>query len=346
MKATSPELKQQELPPSAVLTQMLMSFIVSQAISVAARLYVADHLKDGAKTVEELARLTGTHAPSLYRLMRALASAGVFRKETDGKFSNNRLSEVLRDDHPETIRAAAHMICDREHWHPHGNMLQSVKTGEIAFDYTFKMPVFPYFAENPAAAEVFDNAMTSFSLAIANAVAATYDFSGAETIADIGGGHGLLLSKALQTAPKARGILFDQPQVIEGANKTLQKEGTAERVETIGGDFFKDIPVEADIYLMKFILHDWNDEQSETILKNLSEHAKPGAKVLLVETVVEEDDNAPSLSKTMDLNMLVMTGGKERTEKEYAELFEKTGFKLTRIIPTPSPLQIVEAIRN
>ncbi len=217
-------------------------------------------------------------------------------------------------------------------------MLQSVKTGEIAFKHTFGMPVFPYFAQNPEAAEVFDNAMTSFSHTIANAVAATYDFSGAKTIADIGGGHGLLLSTILKTNADAKGILFDQPQVVAGAD-------VSDRIKIVHGDFFSEIPVKADIYLMKFILHDWNDEQSIVILKNLAQSAETGAKLLLVETVIEEDDNAPSMSKVMDLNMLVMTGGKERTAKEYAELFEKTGFRLTNVYPTPSPLQIVEAVK-
>ena len=180
--------------------------------------------------------------------------------------------------------------------------------------------------------------MTSFSAPVANAVAAAYDFSEAERIADIGGGHGLLLETVLKTAPNAGGILFDQPQVVEGAK-------VSERVKKVSGDFFKEIPVEADIYLMKFIIHDWNDEQSETILNNLAKSAKTGAKVLLVESVVEADDNAPSMSKVMDLNMLVMTGGKERTEKEYAELFEKTGFKLTQYYSDHSPMQIVEAVR-
>jgi hypothetical protein len=322
-----------------------MGFIISQAISVAARLYIADHLKAGAKSIEELARLTQTDADSLYRLMRALASVGVFRKDADGNFANSTLSEFLRSDNPESLRAALHMICDHEHWKPHGNMLQSVKTGEIAFNYSFGMPVFPYFAEHPDAAEIFDNAMTSFSLPMAKAVAATYDFSGAETIADIGGGHGLLLSTVLKSAPRAKGILFDQPQVIAGAPDVLKSEGVSDRVEIAGGNFFEAIPVEADVYLMKFIIHDWNDEQSVSILSNLAKSAKPGAKLLLVETVVEEDDSLPSMSKVMDLNMLVMTGGKERTAGEYAELFEKTGFKLTNVYPTPSPMQIVEAVR-
>lgn len=342
MNAASPEL--QFMPPQALLMQMAMGYMISQAVSVAGKLYIADHLKDGAKTVEELADLTETDAPSLYRLMRALASAGVFERDAEGRFSNSAISEFLRSDHPESLRAAVHMIGDKEHWHAHENLLQSVKTGEIAFEYTFGMPVFPYFATHPEAAEVFDNAMSSFGFGIANAVAATYDFSGAETIADIGGGHGSLLSTILNAAPEAKGILYDQPQVLAGADEVLKNAGTFERVEKTEGNFFEEIPVKADVYLMKFIIHDWNDEQSEAILKNLAKSAEPGAKVLLIESVVEEDDS-PSMSKIMDLNMLVMTGGKERTATEYAALFEKTGFKLTNVFPTPSPMQIVEAVK-
>jgi ubiquinone/menaquinone biosynthesis C-methylase UbiE len=345
MDAAFQQLEQPEMPPQATLAQMSMGFIVSQAISVAAKLYIADHLKDGAKTVEELAAATDTHAPSLYRLLRGLTSVGIFRKDANERYANSDLSEFLRADHPESFRSAAHMICDHEHWRAHGNMLQSVKTGEIAFEYTFGQPIFPYYAENPEPAKIFDNAMTDFGKSIAAAVAATYDFSQAETIADIGGGHGSLLAAVLKSAPQAKGILFDQPQVIAGASEVLEKEGVAARVETATGDFFAAIPVEADIYLMKFIIHDWNDEQAETILRNLAASAKPGARILLVETVVEEEDAVPSMSKVMDLNMLVMTGGKERTQKEYAALFEKTGFKFERVIPTPSPLQIVEAVR-
>jgi len=338
MDAVSVKLEEPQMPPQARLAQMSMGFIVSQGISVAAKLYIADYLKTGAKTIAELAELTATHEPSLYRLMRALASVGVFRKDADGRYSNSDLSEFLHSDHAESFRAAAHMICDHEHWRAHGNLLQSVKTGEIAFEHTFGMTVFPYYSQNAEPAKVFDDAMTSFSKSIANAVVAVYDFSEAGTIADIGGGHGLLLETVLKVAPKAKGILFDQPQVVAGAS-------VSERVDAVSGDFFSRIPVEADVYMMKFIIHDWNDEQSITILQNLAKSAKPGAKVLLVESVVEEDDSIPSMSKVMDLNMLAMTGGKERTRAEYTELFEKTGFRLTRVIPTPSPMHIVEAVR-
>lgn len=341
MSSSSPEL-QPQMPPQAVIMQMAMGYMMSQSLGVAAKLYIADHLKDGAKTIEELAGLTATHTPSLYRLMRALVCVGVFQVDDESRFSNNVLSEFLRSDHPESFRAAVHMITDPEHWKPHGNLMESVKTGGDAFTYTFGKPVFPYFAEHPEAAEVFDNAMSSFSKSSAGAVAAIYDFSGAGTIADIGGGHGRLLASVLKTVPEAKGILFDQAQVVEG--NILAEEGVADRTETVGGNFFESIPVVADIYMMKWIIHDWNDEQSITILSNLAKSAPKGSKLLLVETVVEEGFT-PSISKIMDINMLAMTGGKERTPTEYAELFEKTGFKLTNVYPTPSPMSIVEAVR-
>ena len=344
MSAVSPELEKQ-MPPQAVLMQMSMGFIVSQAISVASKLYIADHLKDGAKNVKELARLTETNQPALYRLMRALASVGVFAEDEDSKFSLTPLSEFLRSDHPESLRGIAHMIGDREHWQAQGNLLHSVKTGGIAFENAFGQPFFPYIQDKPEIARIFDDAMTSFSKTVGNAVAAVYDFSEAKTIADIGGGHGRLLSTVLKTNENAKGILFDQPQVVAGADEQLESAGVAGRVEVVGGDFFAEIPVEADIYLMKHIVHDWNDEESVSILQNIAKSAKPGAKVLLVESVIEAEKGIPSMSKVMDLNMLAMTSGRERTAKEYAELFEKAGFKLTNVIPTPSPLQIVEAVK-
>ena len=344
MSAASPELEKQ-MPPQAVLMQMSMGFIVSQAISVASKLYIADHLKDGAKNVEELARLTETNQPALYRLMRALASVGVFSEDEESNFSLTPLSEFLRSDHPESLRGIAHMICDREHWNAHGNLLHSVKTGGIAFENAFGQPFFPYIQNKPEVARIFDDAMTSFSKTVGNAVAAVYDFSEAKTIADIGGGHGRLLSTVLKTNENAKGILFDQPQVVAGANEQLENAGVAGRVEVIGGDFFAEIPVEADVYLMKHIVHDWNDDESVSILQNIAKSAKSGAKVLLVESVVEAEKGVPSMSKVMDLNMLAMTSGRERTAAEYAGLFEKAGFKLTNVIPTPSPLQIVEAVR-
>jgi hypothetical protein len=346
MNVVAQQLEKPQMPPQAVLAQMTFGFIVSQAISVAAKLYIADQLQTGPKTIGELADATRTDEPSLYRLMRTLMSVGIFQKDSEGRYTNTALSEFLRADHPESLRGIAHMMCDREHWQSFGNMMQSVKTGENGFEYTFGMPFFQYAGGKPEIGRIFDDAMTSFSRGIANAVVKVYDFSGEQTIADIGGGHGILLSTILKANDNAKGILFDQPHVIADADDLLALEGVSDRAKIDGGDFFAEVPVSADVYLMKHILHDWNDQQSETILKNLAKAAKPGAKLLLVESVVEEDDATPSISKVMDLNMLVNTGGKERTEKEYARLLEDAGFKLTNIYPTPSPVQIIEAVRS
>jgi O-methyltransferase domain/Dimerisation domain len=342
MNATSPEV--QQLPPQAVLVQMATGYIISQAISVAARLGIADKLNESPKNIDQLAELTETHAPSLFRLMRALTSVGIFQQNEDGSYSNSPSSEFLRSDHPESLSNIIYMMGDKEHWHSHGNLLHSVKTGQTAFDHTFGMPFFPYIQQNPQVAEIFDNGMTSFSQGIARAIAGTYDFSGAETIADIGGGHGILLSTILRANPSAKGVLFDQPQVVAGSGDLLENAGVSDRVEVVGGNFFEEIPVAADVYLMKHIIHDWNDEESLSILSNLAKSVQAGAKLLLIESVIEAE-NVPSMSKVMDLNMLAMTSGRERTAAEYSDLFEKTGFQLTNIIPTPSPTQIVEAIK-
>ena len=338
MNAASPKTEQLPMPPPALLAQMIFGFIISQAISVAAKLGIADVISNDPLTVGELATATATDQSSLYRLLRALMSVGIFQKDSDGRYSNTAMSEFLRADHPESLRGIAHLLGDREHWHAHGNMMRSVKTDENGFTYTFGQPFFEYASTRPEIGLIFDEGMTSFTRGIAGAVTAAYDFSSAQIVADIGGGHGILLSKILEANQHLSGILFDQPQVVEVAK-------TSDRIKISGGDFFAEIPVAADVYLMKHIIHDWNDEQSKTILTNLAKAAAAGAKLLLIESVVEEVDAMPSMSKVMDLNMLVCTGGKERTAEEYAALLAETGFKLTNVYPTASPVQIVEAVR-
>jgi ubiquinone/menaquinone biosynthesis C-methylase UbiE len=341
MNAPTPE--QSKVPPQAVLMQMAFGFVLSQAVSVAARLCIADHLADGPKTSEELAEDCGAHAPSLFRLLRALAKAGIFVRDGENKFSNTDISEFLRSDHPESMRAMAHMTCDKEHWLPQGNLEHSVRTGESAFEFTFGSPAFPYMAAHPEAAATFDEAMTNLSNAIGRAAATSYDFSKAATVADIGGGHGILLVSVLQANPHLKGVLFDQPQVVEGA-RHAETAGLADRTEIVAGDFFSEIPVDADVYMMKHIIHDWNDEESIQIMSNIARAARPGARLLLVEAVVEDED-VPSLTGLMDLNMLAMTTGRERTAAEYAELMERSGFKFVGVHETPSPMQLIEGER-
>lgn len=341
---SSTTAQKEGLPPQAVIIQMAFGFILSQALSVAAKLRIADILADGPKTADEIAQATNAHGPSVFRLLRALAKAGVFKRDDKNRFSNTELSEFLRSDHPESMRGIAHMICDKEHWMAQGSLEHSVRTGDVGFEHTFGKPIFEYYNEHPEEAAIFFGAMTSLSMSVGRAVAVTYDFSGVETVADIGGGHGILLKSVLKENPELRGILYDQPEVIAGADDIKNGE-FGDRVELETGDFFKECGVDADVYMLKHIVHDWNDDESVHILSNIAKGASEGAKVLLIESVVEETD-VPSLSGIMDLNMLAMTNGRERTAAEYAEILERSGWHFNRVIPTPSPMQIIEAVKE
>jgi hypothetical protein len=331
----------QPTPPEAFLTQLAFGAMMTQALYVAAKLGVADLLASGPRNVSELAAETETHERSLYRVMRSLASAGVFA-ETDPKvFSNTPYSEPLRSDVKGSMRSGVIFMGEEWHWRVWGDMEYSVRTGKPAWGHTHGAEVFDYFAANPRHAEIFNGAMTDMSAAVAPVIVEAYDFSGFRKLADIAGGHGHLLSQILKATPGLEGVLFDVPQVIEGAPALLEREGVAARVERVAGDFFASVPA-ADAYIMKHIIHDWDDERSVRILSNIRRAMEPGAKVLIVETVVPEGDQ-PHYSKLLDLEMLTSPGGAERTAEEYAALLSRAGLRLTRITPTPSPFSIIEA---
>lgn len=331
--------------PEEVLMKMIAGSFVSQALYVAARLGVADLLAEEPRDPSELSAATGAHAGSLYRMLRALASVGVFSERADGKFELNATAHLLRRDAHGSLRDTAIMFGEEWHWRVWGSAYDSVRTGETAFAGVHGSDIFPYFAANQEAARVFDRAMTSLSHTAAAAVAEAYDFSGTATLADIAGGHGTLLAGILRANPAMRGVLFDQPQVIAGATERLAAEGVAGRVELATGDFFAEVPAGADAYLMKYIIHDWDDERALAILANCRRAMPDGARLLLVETVIAEG-NAPHFGKLLDLEMLLFTGGRERTEAEYRALLARAGFRLTRVVPTRSPLSIVEAVKD
>jgi ubiquinone/menaquinone biosynthesis C-methylase UbiE len=334
-------LSNPDVPPSVGMLQMISGFWISRAIYVAAKLGIADQLRDGPKTVDELAAATATHAPSLYRVLRALASVGVFTEDKKRGFALTPLADTLRTDAPGSLRAFATVELGEEHYPAWGELLHSVRTGEIAFDRAFGMPVWKFFEQNPGNAKTFNDAMTGFTLAVNDAVLSSYDFSSISRIVDVGGGHGSLIASILKANPKMRGVLFDAPPVIEGARHRLKDEGLAERCEATAGNFFDSVPSGGDAYIVKWIIHDWDDEQSVSILKNCRRAMAENGRLLLVEAVVP-DGSEPHFSKYMDLNMLIMTGGRERTEDEYRTLLEASGFKLTRIAPTKSPMSIIE----
>jgi len=331
-------------PPQFAMLQMITGFWVSRAIYVAAKLGLADLVKDSPKTADELAGLTGTHSPSLYRALRALASVGVFADDGQGRFAQTPLSETLRSDTPGSLRAIAIVELGQEHFPAWGNLMHSVKTGEIAFDNLFKQTAWEYYARNPEDASNFNDAMRGLTEMVNVAVLEAYDFSGVGKLVDVAGGTGRLISAILAAHPRVRGVLFDLPHVIAEAGPLLDAAGVRDRCETSTGDFFRSVPEGGDAYVMKWIIHDWDDEKSTAILKNIHRAMDKKGKLLLIEMVVPEG-NQPDLSKFLDLDMMVMTGGRERTEAEFNSLLAASGFELTRVIRTTSPVCVIEAVR-
>lgn len=332
-----------ELPPPVVMLQMIQGFWVSRALYVAAKLGIPDLLKDGPKSSAELAQATGTHGPSLYRVLRALDSVGVFAEDDQQRFALTPLGATLRTDIPGSLRFFAIEELGENHYPAWEKVLHSVKTGAIAFNHVYGASKWQYMTGHPEEARIFDEAMTSFSSVVASAVVAAYDFSSCATIVDVGGGDGSLLAAILKTHPQLRGVLADLPHVVEGAQRRFKTEGLAGRCAIVPGDFFESAP-KGDTYVLKWIIHDWDDERSVTILKNCRNAMTKDGRVLVVEAVIQPG-SATSFGKFMDLNMLVMTGGRERTDTEYRALLDSAGLKLTRIIPTHTEMNVIEAVR-
>jgi hypothetical protein len=337
--------RETNLPPTVAILQMLTGKWISQSISVVASLGIADHLGDTPMTARELAALAGAHEGALHRVLRALASVGVFAEEAPGRFRHTPLSSALRADAPGSMRSMAIFFGDRPTWNAWGELEHSVRTGEPSFEKVFGAPYFEYNAAHPESSCHFNAAMTGFSIQEVEAIHAAFDFSSVRTLVDVAGGQGALLTSALLRSPAQRGILFDQPAVIEGAREGIARAGLAERCELVGGSFFEAIPEGADGYMMKHILHDWNDEDAAAILKNVHRAAAPGAKLFVIDAVIEPG-NEPGFAKLMDLEMLVLyDGGRERTLAELEALFTASGFALERVVPTASPAAVVEAVR-
>lgn len=314
--------------------QMITSKWVSQAIFAIAKLGVADHLAHGPKTAEQIAPEINAHAPSLYRVMRTVASLGVFAEVADRKFQLTPLGHLLRSDVPGSLRWNAMFLGTKSTWEPWGEIVYSVQTGKPAFDRVYGEPIFEYYRHQKDEAEIFNKAMTGFSDAIGEAVVEAYDFRDAGVIADIAGGHGQLLRHVLDDTPGARGILFDLPEVIAGAP-------VDQRIQAISGSFFESIPSGASTYVLSHIIHDWDDESSIRILSNIRKVIPADGRVLLVESVVGV--NGHPFAPLLDMEMLVLVTGKERTEEEYRALLQASGFQLNAILPTQSVVQVLEA---
>jgi hypothetical protein len=326
-----------------MMNRMITGYWSTQALYVAAKLGIADLLTDGPRSVDMLAQATKVHAPSLYRLLRALASLGVFADDGTGRFSLTPLADCLRSEVPGSQRALA-IMSGEEQYKAWGELLYSVQTGKTSFDKLYGMPIFDFLSTNLDQAKVFDAAMVGVHGRETTAMTDAYDFSGIAVLADIGGGNGSLLTTVLKKHPALQGILYDLPGVTARATASLQAAGLAERCQVIGGNFFESVPAGADAYLMRHIIHDWDDEKATKILRNVHWAIGKEGRLLIVEGVIPFG-NESCFGKLLDLTMLTIPGGKERTEEEYRQLFTAGGFTLTRIVPTKAEVSVIEGMK-
>lgn len=336
-------LTRRMVPPPAEMLELMLGTWVSQAIQAAAALGIADALAEGPLPATELAKRVDANSDAVDRLMRALVSRGVFRRHRDGRYGLNALADTLRSDSETSMRAAGLFYGSRqqrEHW---THLLDAVKTGKPVVEPLRGKEFFEYLGDDPEFAGLFNDAMTSISEMAMQPVVAGYDFSRYPTIVDVGGGHGRLLAAILDSAPTARGVLYDMPDVVAVAPKLLAEFGLSERVTVQGGSFFENVPGGGDAYVMKNIIHDWAEGQALTILRNVRAAIKPGATLLLLEFVIPDHDG-DFVGKWVDLEMLVVAGGRERTAEQYRALLAKAGFRMTGVVQTAAPISVVEAV--
>jgi SAM-dependent methyltransferase len=327
---------------SQQLARLGLGFIVSQALRVAADLNIADRLAAGEQSVDDLARETDCHADALYRIMRVLAAEGVFRETRLRRFELTELGSALRSDDPSCPRDFIRMM-NREPYLAFSQLGHSAQTGLPAFDNVFGKPRFDWLADHAEEATLFQRAMISMGQGDNVAVAETFDFRPFERIVDVGGGHGQLLSEILMRSPRLSGVLFDLPAGIEMAR--ARAGNFPPNTEFVAGSFFDSVPAGADAYILKRVIHDWNDERAVQILRNCRDEMKPHGRVLVAETIIPPG-NDPATIKLLDANMLAVTGGVERTEAQYAALFATSGLRLERVIATGRPISILEAGRS
>jgi ubiquinone/menaquinone biosynthesis C-methylase UbiE len=321
----------------------MTGFLVSQAIYVAAKLGVADILKDGPMGANEIATITGGEPENLYRVMRLLVSEGVFDQQEDGRFCQNSLSDFLRSDLPDSARWWALNMGD-EQYKAAGNMIEAVKSGEPQFDRIYGMPFFAHLQENSEAADVFNRAMGTEGPR-EKYISEAYNFGQFKKIVDVGGGYGKMLQTILSDYPNLRGIVYDLPSSEAGFRERTREAGLEDRLEFISGSFFESVPAGGDAYFISTVIHDWGNDKAAQILRNCYKVMEPGHKLLIAEQVLGSD-KLPSLAKRLDMTMMVIFGGQERTQEEFRELLTSTGFELQQIVRTHSRFCILEAIRK
>lgn len=332
------------IPPNMAVFELTQSFWIARAIGVAVELDIADLLSEKPLPVSELAEKSDADPVNLYRLLRALASYGIFKETSEKMFCHTNMSKALKSGKNSMKHMIAHQT-NQTNWQMAGEMDYCIRTGKDVAVKILGTDIFQHLENHPDKNRLYNLAMTDTSNISSGTVLSAYNFSKIKKLVDIGGGHGYLLSIILRKYKNIYGIIFDLPHVVEGARETVQKFGIDDRVEIIGGDFFKSIPAGGDAYILKSIIHAFDDENCITLLKNINKSMAKNGKLLLVEVVIHED-NKPSFGKMFDLQMMIgAPGGKERTRKEFEEILGPSGFKLKRIVSTVSPFSIIEATR-
>lgn len=327
---------------TAAMRQLIMGFRTTQMIHVAAKLGVSDLLHDGPQDAHALARAVDADPDALHRLLRALASVGIYSQSDDGRFGSSALSETLRSEVPGSLRQLAVLYGESWLWQAYGNTVHAVRTGRDAFRHTHGESVFDYLQRQPRANKVFADAMSGYTRSETSAILEAHDFTRYGSVLDVGGGHGALMLALLDAHPGLEGAVFDLEATLAGTCRAIGEAGVRERCKLFAGDFFTEVTAFGDLLILKSVLHDWNDEQAVQILRNCRTAMQPGARLLIAERLLPEDCGA-SEAKLFDINMLVVAGGRERSEREYRALLEAAGFALERVIGTASPLCLLEA---
>lgn len=331
-------------PPQLVLQQLIQGAQITQCIFVAAKLGLADLLKDGPQHLATLAQMTNTHAPSLFRILRLLAAVDLLTQEEELSFALTPLGSYLQSEIVGSLRNTA-LFFGEIAWPTWGAALHSVTTGEVAFEQVFGLTFWDYCARHPEIAALFNQTMTEGTASVAPTIATAYDFTASSTLVDVGGGHGQMLASILQAYPNLSGVLFDLPHVVAGAPSLLEAAGVANRCEIVGGDAFTTVPAGYETYLLSRVIHDWDDEHALALLSRCRQAMQHRGKVLLVAERVILSDVAPSLLVLeADTQMLVVAGGKERTDVEFRALFAAAGFELLRLLPVLPPYFLLEAV--
>jgi len=329
---------------ASALRRLILGLRTTQLLAVAAQLGVADALQDEPRSAAALADELRVDANALRRLLRALARLGVFAETDDGRIVHTPLSEPLRGDAERSLRDVARLYGAPWLWHAYGELLDSVRTGQPAFEHVHAQPFYDYLDAHPAAAEQFNRAMNAYTAHEVTAIAEACDLAEAATVVDIGGGHGALVAALLQRHPRLRGIVFERADVVDGARRALADAGLAARSVCVAGDFFEHVPASADAYLLKSVLHNWSDDDALRILRACQRALHPSARLLIAERVIAPGA-AGAEAALFDINMMVTVGGQERSEAEYAALLAAAGLRLQRTTATASPLSVIEATR-